>query len=264
MSVREVNAKTDLGPTPKGGSGSHYFLCGDDQEYIVKFDQSKQKTIINELVAISLAREMNLPAPEVTIVNISQEFLDDATAELKKKKIQAGKHVGIKRLPKKTWDLDYWKDEMLKSKNLTNQNDLFGVVSFDNWIINTDRDNAGNNMLELLEDNKIRYWMVDFGHCFLDNNWNIERLMQESKKQNLMNIYKFIKEKIDNIQDFLKWFETIEKIKDEKIKEIVDYVPPSWLLSREEKLFLTEFIQQRKVCPRKIICNKKGDMGIAN
>lgn len=264
MSVQEINAKSDLGPTPRGGSGSHYFLCDDNQEYIVKFNQSKLKTIINELVAISLAGEMKLPAPEVAIVSISQEFLDVATDELKKKKVQAGKHVGIKRLPTKTWDFYYWKDEMLKSKNLINQNDLYGAVSFDNWVINTDRDNPGNNMLELLKEDKIRYWMVDFGHCFLNNNWNIESLNQESKKQNLMNVFKFIKERIDNIKDFSKWFETVEKIKDKKINEIVDSIPPSWPLTKEEKLFLIELIMERRKCPRRIICDKKGDLGIAN
>jgi len=262
--VREVNAKTDLGPTGKGGSGSHYFLCNDNQEYVVKFDLSKQKTIINELVGGSLAGEIKLPAPEVVIVNITKEFFDTATEELKKKKVQVGKHIGITRLPKKTWDFDYWKDDMLKPKTLTNQNDLYGVISFDNWVINTDRNNQGNNMLELLENDQVRYWMVDLGHCFLDNNWTIERLKKEAEQEKLMDVFPYIKERIDTLEDFSTWFKSIEKMEKKKINEIVDSVPPSWPLSKEEKSLLINLIQLRRKYPRNIICSKQEVLGLAN
>lgn len=264
MLVREVDAKTDLGPTGKGGSGSHYFLCNDGQEYVIKFNLSKHKTIINELVAGTLADEMKLPAPEMVIVNITNEFFETATGELKTKKVQVGKHIGIKRLPKTCWDFDYWKDEMLKPKTLTNKKDLYGVISFDNWIINTDRNNQGNNMLELLENDQVRYWMIDFGHCFLNSSWTIESLKKESEQEKLMNVFPYLKEKIETLADFSSWFEIVEKIEDKKINEIVESIPPSWPLTNEEKLFLINLIKLRRNLPRTIICNHQGDLGLAN
>ena len=43
----------------RGGSGSHFFSCDDNQEYIVKFVDNT-KTVVNELVAALKALIYNI------------------------------------------------------------------------------------------------------------------------------------------------------------------------------------------------------------
>ena len=61
-----VNAIRDQGPVGKGGSGSHFFSCDDEKEYIVKF-ADMTKTAVNELVGGSLALKINLPTPHLAL-----------------------------------------------------------------------------------------------------------------------------------------------------------------------------------------------------
>jgi len=264
MSVPIVNAISDLGSTKKGGSGSHYFFCDDDSEYVVKFFQANTKTTTNELVAGILALEINLSAPDLVIVNISKQVLAESGDDIKNRKIQPGKHVGIKRLPDKTWDFEYWTDDLLKGKSLVNKDELYGVVCFDNWVINTDRDNTGNNMLQLLPKNEIRYWMVDFGHCFINNSWTEDSLKNKKEDTELMKVFSFIKNNLDTFQKFQSWFKKIENLHDNKLNDIVKSIPPSWTLSTGEKKILLEILKHRRTFPRRIISDDENRRNLVN
>ena len=255
--VDEITAKFDLGPVGKGVSKSHYFLCTDGREYIVKFDQPRQKTIINELVAGTLAMLIQLPAPGVAIVNITKEFLTEATDELRNKNIRVGKHMGIRRLPQKTWDFDYWTDEMLRSKNPVNVKDIYGTICFDNWVMNSDRNNMGNNMLESIDKNSIKYWMVDLGHCFLHNMWTKQDLGKHENDETFGVPFPFMRDQIVDVDGFVGWFDTLEDVQDAEIDGIMDSIPPNWPANTDEKQSLRRFIKLRKQMPRKVICDKE-------
>lgn len=89
MVITILNAKTDLGPVGKGGSGSHYCLCEDGNEYVVKFSDI-YKTSINELIAGLIATKMNLPSPDVVIINLPEFMILESTEDIKDRKIQLG------------------------------------------------------------------------------------------------------------------------------------------------------------------------------
>lgn len=264
MAITILNVIRDLGPTKKGGSGSHYFLCEDENEYVVKFSDSTLKTTTNELAAGAIAIKLKLPTSQIILVNLPEVIILESTDDLRNRKIQPGLHIGFKKLPDKTWDFDYWKDEMWKTKTLVNKDDLYGVVSFDNWLLNTDRNNSGNNMLQILSDNEIRYWMVDFSHCFLHNNWTEVELKGKKDQQELVDIFPFIQNQINKFEDFDKWLQAIENFKDLEIDYIVNVIPRNWPLSDSERKTMLEIVKHRKGLVRKNITNNREKLNLGN
>lgn len=261
MSMIAVNAMRDLGSVGKGASNAHFFYCDDGNEYLVKFIESNPtKTAINELVGGSLALKIKLPTPDISLVNISQNLID-LSDKLKQRNIPTGNHIGIKRLPKDTLDFQYLTDDMLIDKTLGNNDALYGVVNFDNWVLNTDRNNPGNNMIEFLPNKKIKYHMIDFGHCFTGSTWN-QGLEQSKNNENLMAIFPFIRRWLINIDGFDSWFKAIECMPDNEIDEIVNSIPLSWNLQSSEKDVLLNIIKNRKHLVRKIIYNNKVSLNL--
>lgn len=256
MYLKTLQVVRDLGPVGKGASNAHYFLCEDANEYVVKFMHTQHgKTVINELVGSSLALKIKLPTPDVVLVNLSEEIVT-LSDDLKKRNIQPGIHVGILRLPKDALDFSYLTDDMLLDKNLINNDELYGVINFDNWLINTDRNNPGNNMIEFLPDNKMRFVIIDFGHCFTGPSWNTT--LQESKsKEEIMSAFPFILRRLIGMNGFENWFNEIENLNDTEVDVIVSSIPNSWNLTDKEKEVLLDFIKHRKKLVRKIICDNK-------
>jgi len=243
-----------LGSVGKGGSGARFFLCDDDQEYVVKFVEAQTKTTVNEWVAGSLALQINLPTPNIVQVNISKEIIELSDA-LKKRNIQSGLHVGIERLPKEvSWDFQYVNDKMLVGKTLVNADDLYGVITFDNWVLNSDRNNQGNNMIQILNDSQMKFIMIDFGHCFTNNTWD-QKLNEVKNSENLVPIFPFIKNRLIDFKEFEKWISIIEQFDENTIKRIIESVPKSWNLSENERVLLLDFIKSRKQLIRQIITN---------
>ncbi|MGI0082325.1 MAG: HipA family kinase, partial [Nitrosopumilaceae archaeon] len=219
-------------------------------------------TAVNELVSGSLALKLGLPTLDIVFVNLPQDIIQ-LSDDLRQRNIQSGLHIGFKRLPEDVLDFTYLNDDMLLDKTLVNRDELYGVVNFDNWVLNTDRNNQGNNMIEFLPQNQIRYIMIDFGHCFTGNNWN-QDLQNAINRQDLMGVFDFIRRQLISINEFEKWFVTIESMNDTEIDSIVDSIPSAWNLSQNEKSILLELIKNRKHLVRNIICNNRVTLNLDN
>lgn len=257
--MNTVTAIRDLGKVDTGGSNAHFFLCSDQKEYVVKFVESGKKTTVNELVGGTLAWSLKLPTPRIVKVMIT-EGLINLQDELKKRNIPAGFHIGIERLPSSAWSFNYPIEEKLHDKTLINTSELYGVIGFDNWVINTDRDNKGNNMIDFLPNNKIKYMMIDFGHCFTNNEWN-ENLQNSINSTNMMGVFNFIKRHVRDFVDFEYWIKEIESFQDNVIDSIVSNVPDTWNLSPNERAILLNFIISRKRLIRAIVNNNRTTIG---
>lgn len=175
MVLFSINAIRDLGRV-KGSSGGHFFLCEDQNEYIVKFIE-RNKTAVNELVAGSLATMIKLPTPDMVLIRLAEDLIN-LSDDLSQRNIEPGLHIGFRRLSN-VCELGQLTQQTITQKTLLNPEDLYGIVCFDNWVLNIDRNNEGNNMVEILANNQMRYYAVDFGHCFTGNRWNEE--LQNSK-----------------------------------------------------------------------------------
>jgi hypothetical protein len=120
-----VNTIRDLGSVGKGGSGSHFFHCDDDKEYIVKFADNT-KTVINELVCGSIALGLGLPAPNIALVDLDKDLID-LSSDLRKRDIRPGLHIGFARLPNAV-DFQQLTDQVLADNILENSEELCGVI----------------------------------------------------------------------------------------------------------------------------------------
>lgn len=257
--VRIVVATEDLRKAVRGVSQAHFFKCDDKAEYLVKFSVAGgDKTVINELVAGTLAQGMNLPVPEIVLVNVPKSIIDNSE-DLTKRKISAGLHIGVMRIDAE--DFNYFDEERLKKYTLENPNDLHGVLAFDNWVLNIDRNNAGNNMLQVLSKNKVHYHMVDFGHCFHGSQWAAELETRKDMKE-LMRVFPFFLKHIKDLKEFDGWFNKIEKFSDAEVDSIVASVPSSWNLGEAEKTILVNLIKHRRSLPKVIVTSKKGELGL--
>lgn len=257
MTIPHVRAIDDLGPTPtQGVTRSRYFRCDDGDIYIVKFFDG-MKTLINELVGCSLALAINLPTPQIAFIEVKADLID-IIPELSN--VSPGSHLGSKKL-KNVTDFHNISDETL-SKCLENPLDLYGVISFDNWLLNGDRRNKGNNMIESIAADKIRYHMVDFSHCFGGNDWEVEKLNNLKNFNSLVKIFSFILRFIDDLTKFEKSLLAIENLDDLVIDKFINLILPAWNLRTSEKNLMLDVIKHRKTMVRNIIHVNKVGLGL--
>lgn len=249
--LKTVNAVTDLGKKP-GAAGGHRFLCDDENDYVVKFVDTGNKIAINEIVAGSLALNLELPTPNKILVNIPQEVIDESP-ELSGRGISSITHIGSKGLPDIYGDFKKIKESQIQDMTLTNTDALYGVTVFDNWVCNKDRNNLGNNMVGLLPRNKIRYAAIDYSHCFLDQNWTAEILNTHVDLRDLMSNFPFIQNKISNTECFEPWIEKIETFEESKINSILGSIPTSWNFVQNEQAAMLNFLKSRRNIIRDII-----------
>ena len=106
-----------------------------------------KKTVVNELVGGSLAI-INLPTPNISLVNVSSEFIEVSDV-LRSRGITAGLQIGFAKLTNAA-DFHQLERQFSGEMILENSHDLYGIICFDNWVLNSDRNNAGNNMIEIL------------------------------------------------------------------------------------------------------------------
>lgn len=254
-----VNGLRDLGPVKIGGSGSHFISCDDENEYIVKFADAT-KTVVNEYVCGSLALVLGLPVPQMSLVNLSKDLIS-LSPDLATRGINPGYHFGSRRLSNSTADFQHLDHDLFREHVLENVDDLYGVVAFDNWVLNADRNNTGNNMIEVLPNNRLKYYMIDFGHCFTGNSWD-SNLRSRINDLNFMAIFDYITKYLKDLDKFKKWCRKISDIQNEPINKFVDSIPPFWTITGEEKNVLKELVIERRTLVETIITNNRGVFGV--
>ncbi|MEO9309885.1 MAG: HipA family kinase [Nitrososphaera sp.] len=253
MTLPIVNALTDLGQL-RGAAGSHRFLADDQNDYIVKFVNGQNKIAINEIVAGLIAKKLGLPTPDKVLVNVTRDVIEDSGA-LNEGLLQTNPHIGSSVLPKEGEDFDKFSDEKLASMKLTNAESVYGIVAFDNWVLNNDRNNRGNNMIIFLPRNKIHLVMIDFSHCFGSENWSSASLTAIMNDKNAVPVFPYIAGLLTEKAKFASWLDKIETFEDSQITEILDSIPASWSFPEGEKAILLDFLKTRRDMVRKIISN---------
>lgn len=257
FTIRTVNAITDWGKVGKGGADSHTLRCDDENDYIVKFVNLQNKVAINEFISAIIALDLELPTPDRVLINISKELIEDSES-LSEQLILLNPHPGSSLVLKETEDFDKFTDGKLDGMKLTNNESLYGIVVFDNWLFNTDRNNKGNNLITFLPRNKIRLVMIDFGHCLGGNNWDVKSLKQMIDNENPIQNFSYIEKLLTDKSKFEQWIEKIENFKNERIDAIIDLIPSTWGIVEEEKTILSDFLKTRKNIVRTIITKKWG------
>jgi HipA-like kinase len=234
-----VNASIDLGEVGKGVSKARRYDCDDGETYVVKFVDAT-KTSVNEYVAAILATSIGLPVPKMSLVHIPQQLL-----ELSNLQVTGQLHIGVIFL-KYAVDFDKFDLKVLEEVKLQNHDRLPGVRCFDNWVINRDRCNNGNNLIEI-KGNDAWYYVIDFGHCFVSPNWCINILKETVNMLDAVPVFEPLKRYMNDKKGCVGWAVKIKNVTDEIICKLVHSIPDSWSnVNGSEREELSFFINTRK------------------
>jgi hypothetical protein len=117
-------------------------------------------------------RDSNLSYPDLVVVRITEQFVygcDNPFAD----GINSGYYIGVVYLPDAE-PMPRYEQSIFRENSLINPKHVYGVACLDNWLLNDDRKDPRNNLVELLPDRRIKYIPVDFSFCFADDNWKGE------------------------------------------------------------------------------------------
>src|SRR5579872_6650658 len=129
----------------RGGAQAHLLECDDGHFYVVKFLNNPQhrRILVNEWIASVFLRYLEISAPEVAMVRVSEDFLaenPDACIQLgtHRQKIEPGWHFGslFPGDPARTVVYDFLPDSLLLK--VENYNEFLGALVFDKWTGNAD------------------------------------------------------------------------------------------------------------------------------
>lgn len=237
------------------GSFPSLFDCSDGLRYFVKHSQQNRNFshLINEFIAVQLARVVSVPVPDFALIEIKQDILpaDYIFSSGKPSGLGFGSQFlsgNIITVP----DID---TIIAISKSKKNQitEDLIKICAFDIWLRNTDR--SPNNPNLLFQENRsiIRLYAIDHSSIFSELNYlDLSKEIDETPaigenlvdKELFSDIYFKYGLFFDRIKDDI--CKKIGNIKEEQIQEILDNIPQEWNLKQQEKESIFNFINKRK------------------
>ena len=180
-----VPGAVPLAPGEKGINETflgHIDVPSGRHKAYIKVIASKQ--LVNELVATTIGRALNLPIPPGYLLRARPEDLPDSQklqqhgAEALIFGSRAVNHPALaRRFQGDPQGVDAWLRGNFKRWD--------EAVIFDDWIANVDR-NLGN----LLVGGADQVWLIDHGHCFTGPDWQADQLQAAHAYVNQMaNIY---------------------------------------------------------------------------
>lgn len=241
MPIRPVRY---LGPLKRGWTYPQLILFNDGHKYVVKFKNNRQgdKVLVNEFVAGNLAQHLRLPVPKFTIVHIPYEFIQ--RTPLKTFGFQPGFQFASRYI-----ENGFCYRKKLSSR-VINSNHLIGMVAFDHWVNNTDR-NIRNLLLESVQprsSHPYKVWMIDHGNCFPEcHKWSIESLRQPPHRINTPFYQKLFQEDIRRKNRVLsRYVNKIYQLPIGVISKTIGSLPDDWGINREEKQALSTYLSRAK------------------
>ncbi|MGO4888010.1 HipA family kinase [Anaerobacillus sp. MEB173] len=214
--------------------------------YVVKTIDHKEepKVLINELVCYKLAKLLDIPIPDVAVVNISQHIIQ-STPKLIELGVQPGKHFGSKFVSKAQPNLQ---PPMLRIA--TNLEDIPSIILFDQIIYNDDRTtNRGNLLFDLKQK---RLLAIDHSHVFkigaLWDEVQLKRIHEEGIcliKEFHGHNYKVLLKYVNGNNPFNKVLQKVSELTIAAIEWCVSDIPDEWGLTDGERGVMIEFIWYR-------------------
>ncbi len=218
-----------LKPLREGGSLPAIVQADDGFLYVLKFRGAGQgkKALIAEFLGGELARAIGLKVPELVFMNLDDSFSktepDEEIQDLLK--FSVGLNLGLHFLSSAiTFDPLVSKVDALTASK---------VVLLDSMISNIDRTVKNTNLLQWSKD----LWVIDHGASFyFHHNW-------DNWKAHLNGTFPLIKDHV--LLPFATQFEQARKeintaLSEEKINEIIAWIPEDWLTDAADAFSPTE------------------------
>lgn len=245
----------------RGGAQAHLVEGEDGSFYVVKFVNNPQhrRILINEWLACSFLRYLQIHVPETAIIELTPEFIADSP-ELylligsRRVPIPPGIHFGSRLAvhPDRVAIYDFLPDKLLLK--IENRVDFLGTLVFDKWTGNTDSRQAvffrarakSWTPIKGKTPARIGFFaqMIDHGYAFNGPHWQF----QDSPLQGLyfrLSVY----DEVQSLDSFQPWLDLVAHFPVEVIDAAWKEIPRVWLEEDAEALEqLLERLLRR--CPR--------------
>lgn len=238
----EIKAKKLIRPL-NGVSKPQLIRFSDGNAYAVKFQNNPQATraLVNEYIAARLAEELSLPVPPVRVVSVSHKFIK-RNLLLRQQGFEPGVQFASLYI-KKSSTLKHFPTPPEKHK-IVNRRRLAGMVVFDLWLNNLDRQRK--NLLLKSSPLGYKVMLIDHGNCFPGAfKWSTKTLKRNKNPRLTQPVHSWAAAMLSR-RHFTKYVQKIQDLPAEKIEEIIDSVPDEWNVSKEEKKQLYKFLKKRK------------------
>jgi len=244
----------------RGGAQAHLLEASDGHSYVVKFHNNPQhrRILVNEWIASTFLRYLDIAAPETAMVELTQEFLaatPDVHIQLgrERRPVTPGWHFGSRFPgdPMRTVVYDFLPDTLLE--HVENLRDFLGVLAFDKWMGNADSRQAiffRARVHDPLAANPPRLGfvaqMVDNGYVFEGPHWR----WGDSPIQGLY-FRPLVYRTVRGLAEFEPWLDRIRNFPEEVVDQAVKRIPPAWLEGDEDELerLLERLLRRRERVP---------------
>jgi hypothetical protein len=247
----------------RGGAQAHLLETDDGGFYVVKFTNNPQhrRILVNEWLACSFLRYLQIFVPETAIIELTPEFLAN-NPELylsmgsERVPVPAGLHFGSRLAvhPDRVAIFDFLPDKLLGK--VENRVDFLGMLVFDKWIANADSRQAvffrakakGWTPLKGEAPARIGFFaqMIDHGFAFSGLAWQF----QDSPIQGLY-FRTSVYDEVRSLDSFQPWLDMVSNFPVEVIDSAWKEIPRSWLDGDEEALeqLLETLLKRRSRVP---------------
>jgi hypothetical protein len=229
--------------------------CSDGRFYVVKFQNNPQCTriLVNEYLGGKLARLLGLPSPDISLIDVPQEFVH-RTPELsfelprQNRPVEAGLAFGSEH-PSTGGGAHRTLQPVLELRaksaavQIENISDLFGILIFDKWTSNTD-DRQMRCVARSPElPTTLQMFMIDNGFCFGGPDWSFKDLPGHG-----LYLDRSIYATFHASQRLEPWLNRLEaNVSLEKLTQITEEIPESWFKDdRDELLKMVQRLYERK------------------
>jgi hypothetical protein len=242
MPLRTLNATRYVTPLREGGSLPAIIEGDDDGMYVLKFRGAGQgpKALAAELIAGEIARALELPVPEIVLVELDPDLArTEPDPEIQALiKASAGLNLALDYLPGSiTFDpVAEPPDAGLAS----------AIVWFDAFVTNIDRTPRNVNLLTWHR----RLWLIDHGAALYFHHGAPEWLERSRDafpqiKDHVLLSYAGALEDADA--------KAVARLTPAVLKDIVALVPDGWVETGERRAAYTDYLVRRLEAPRAFV-----------
>lgn len=254
-SVTVVEADAYVREMKTGGSDPHLVRCDDGNQYVVKLKNNDQGTQIlaNDYLVSRLAALVEAPVPEVTLVDVSAEFLQKSGVDSGGGNTpEPGTQFGSLFKCGDTGE-SYTKPSSGDINSFANQTQIPLVILMDTLVANRDR--KGEHIVyHPVGDGEYRFWMVDHGHCLgVNDGWD----SLETPGQGL--VADTFSERITGWDDFVPGLERIcDEVTESNIRDISSEMPlDEWGIASSDVDAVVDYLLEQKALLPQILADNR-------
>ena len=244
----------------RGGAQAHLLECSDGGFYVVKFVNNPQhrRILINEWLANSFLRYLQIHVPETSLIEVSADFIADNPDVYflmgpRREAVMPGLHFGSRLAvhPERVAIFDFLPDKLLGK--VENRIDFLGTLVFDKWIGNADSRQAvffrarAKSWMPIKGDppGRIGFFaqMIDHGFSFNGPHWQFG----DSPLQGLY-FRTSVYDEVDSLDSFQPWLDLVTHFPETVVDSAWKEIPREWLAEDSDALtqLLEQLLKRRK------------------